>query len=84
MDFERGSDRIDLSRIDASTRWSGDQDFSFIGAAAFHRVAGELRLTFDSASQRTIIAGDVDGDGRADFAIHLAGHVPLTASDFYL
>jgi len=33
---------------------------------------------------RHILAGDTDGDGKADFEIKLAGVDALHASDFYL
>lgn len=60
-------DRIDLSAIDAVTGSPGNDVFAFIGAAAFSGAAGQLR--FDAG----ILAGDVTGDGVADFEIQLAG-----------
>ena len=44
-DFTQGADRIDLAGIDAQTGagHAGNQAFTFIGAAHFHNVAGELR-----------------------------------------
>jgi Ca2+-binding RTX toxin-like protein len=83
QDFEKGLDRIDLTGIDASTKLSGNQAFTFIGGAAFGKVAGQIRV--DSSSQSaTIITGDVNGDGVADFRIDLAGFHQLAASDFLL
>jgi Ca2+-binding RTX toxin-like protein len=43
--FSHGFDRIDLSTIDANALVAGNQAFSFIGAAAFSGVAGQLRHT---------------------------------------
>lgn len=83
FDFAQGQrDRIDLSGIDAGTRAAGDQAFAFIGADAFSRTAGELR--FETARSDTIVSGDVNGDGRADFAIHLDDAVALSLRDFVL
>lgn len=78
-DFRPGSegDVIDLSSIDANTLRSGNNAFSFIGKAGFSGTAGELRYS------GTIISGDVNGDGRADFEID-AGLTKYYASDFLL
>jgi Ca2+-binding RTX toxin-like protein len=82
-DFKRSEgDKINLSAIDASLTASGNQAFSFIGAAAFGGVAGQLRYQY-SAGQ-TVVSGDVDGDGVADFAIALQGNIALIGTDFYL
>jgi len=43
-------------------------------------VRGELREAFSGAN--TIVSGDVNGDGKADFSIALQGHHFLTVSDF--
>jgi len=82
-DFDQG-DRIDLSQIDADTSQAGDQSFAFIGSDAFGHHAGELRAEFDQASNLWTVQGDVDGDGQADFSIHVAtmnGH-QIVATDF--
>jgi Ca2+-binding RTX toxin-like protein len=85
-DFNKGSDKIDLTRIDANANVEGDQAFSFIGDAAFTRNAGELRSSFDAQANAYRVEGDVDGDGNADFAILVVvpGQMPLVASDFML
>lgn len=61
---------------------AGDQAFSFIGAAAFGGVAGQLR--FSTGGGSTVVRGDVDGDGAADFAITLSGPINLQQADFLL
>ena len=67
MDFNRGQgDRINLAAIDA-VAGGADNAFSFIGAAAFSGVAGQLRAY--SQSGNFFVAGDVDGNGAADFTI---------------
>lgn len=76
-------DLIKLSQIDANTtNGSGDDPFAFIGTAAFHKVAGELR--YMASGSNTLIQGDVNGDGVADFALLLTGKVALAAGDFVL
>lgn len=81
-DFVQGYDKISLSGIDANTRVSGDQAFAFIGAQGFHKVAGELRAY--QSSGNTYVAGDVNGDGYADFAIKALGAHSFAKADFVL
>ena len=66
-----GGDRIDLSRIDANSNWSGNQGFRNIGSNGFTHSAGELRVTQENG--QTLIAGDVNGDGQADFTVFVRG-----------
>ncbi|MBP1860535.1 cadherin domain-containing protein [Rhizobium herbae] len=77
-----GGDRIDLSGIDASTKASGDQAFSFLGTASFTGKAGELR--YEKQASDTYVYADVNGDKKADFAIHLDDAVTLTKGYFVL
>jgi Ca2+-binding RTX toxin-like protein len=80
VDFATG-DKIDLSLIDANSATAAINDaFSFIGAGAFTKVAGQLR--YDAISHN--LTGDVNGDGGADFEINLLGITTLTAADFVL
>jgi Ca2+-binding RTX toxin-like protein len=82
-DFSEGSsDRIDLSAIDASTKSGGNQAFKFVGDGGFHNKAGELR--FKQYSNETYVYGDVNGDGKADFAIGFTGLIDFTKADFIL
>ncbi|WP_439543499.1 beta strand repeat-containing protein [Hyphomicrobium sp.] len=87
-DFTPGTDKIDVSAIDANTKLGGDQAFSFLGAAAFTGVAGQLVYArFDlagTANDRTIVYADVNGDRLADMQIDLAGLKFLTSGDFIL
>jgi Ca2+-binding RTX toxin-like protein len=84
LDFTSGSDRIDLSGIDADSLQAGDQAFTWIGSNAFSGAAGELRAYQDSASGTWIVQGDVNGDGTADFQIGIVLAPPdsLVGSDF--
>lgn len=80
-DFVRGSDRIDLSAIDARTGGINNA-FTFIGTSAFTGVAGQLH-SFVSGGQ-TIVEGDVNGDRIADFQIALTGSFVFSSADFIL
>lgn len=80
-DFVQGADRIRLNLVDANANVAGDQAFSFIGTGAFTGVAGQLRYV---SGATTMIYGDVNGDGTADFAIALTGAHALVAGDFVL
>ena len=82
-DFSQAQrDRIDLPGIDADASTRGNQRFDFIDTDAFSRTEGELRVVRSRTT--TVVQGDVDGDGRADFAITLAGSIHLKATDFLL
>jgi Ca2+-binding RTX toxin-like protein len=76
-DFQSGTDRIDLSEIDANTSRAGHQDFDFIGGSGFSDTAGELRVAHG------MLSADVNGDGRADFEIDL-GTSALSSHDLIL
>ncbi|MCH7628887.1 MAG: hypothetical protein IH997_09270 [Proteobacteria bacterium] len=83
-DFSRAqADRIDLALIDARAGSGTANDaFAWLGKGAFTGHAGELRYSLGSSW--TLIQGDVNGDGLADFALSLTGRVALTAADFVL
>jgi len=87
VDFHHGQgDKIDLASVDANSGLAGDQAFTFIGNSAFTNVAGQLRYDFVTVDKvvETIVYGDTNGDGLADFAIRLTGHVFPTNGDFIL
>jgi Ca2+-binding RTX toxin-like protein len=75
-------DLFDVSAIDADVRLAGVQDFVF-GAPT---TIGRLWAVDDALSTDTLILGDVDAVGAADFAIRIRdGAVPAsayTAEDF--
>ncbi len=75
-------DVIDLSAIDANTRLEGNQDFTWLASKAFTGHAGELRYERDGNA--TMIYADVNGDAKADMAIHIIGSVKMFAGDFIL
>lgn len=77
-DFVVGVDQLDLSAMDANPLVAGNQAFSFLGAAAFTGVAGQLRYAAG------LLHGDIDGNSVADFQIQLVGSPALTAADLLL
>jgi hypothetical protein len=79
-DFQSGLDKIDLSGIDAISGTATNDAFTFIGTGAFTKKAGELR--YSTSSSGTTIAGDVNGDGLADFEIVLTNKAAPVAIDF--
>lgn len=83
QDFSRAQgDRIDLHVIDAVAGGVVNQAFRFVGDAGFREKAGELRSVVSGTN--TLVSGDVDGDGVADFAILIKGVQTLQAGDFIL
>lgn len=86
IDFQHGTDKIDLRGIDANTNWTGvgDQAFTFRGTQGYSAgsTPGELVVSYEN--NNTVIRGDVNGDHVADFQVTLTGIVELTSSDFYL
>ncbi|MFY8092491.1 MAG: beta strand repeat-containing protein [Niveispirillum sp.] len=75
-------DRIDLSGMDADSGTAADDAFTFIGAAAFTNVAGQLRIQVVGTDLQVL--GDINGDGTADFAITLTAVTTLAATDLVL
>lgn len=79
-DFNRGQgDKINLAGIDAIAG-GADNAFTFIGSSAFSGVAGQLRAY--SIGGDKYLAGDVNGDGVADFTIQT--NVLIINSDLVL
>ena len=76
------NDKIDLHAIDADITQAGDQAFH-LGGNSFTGAPGEL-IQFLDGNGNTIVAGDVNGDGVADFEIQVAHAPTLVAGDFVL
>lgn len=82
-DFVRGADRIDLSVLDANATMAGQQDFRFIGAAAFGADAtGQLRYVFDGST--LMLYGSTDADAAPEFKVQVVGATVLGAGDLLL
>jgi Ca2+-binding RTX toxin-like protein len=80
-DFLAGTDRIDVSSIDANAAVAADQAFAFVGTGAF-TTAGQLRFSFDGAN--TLVQGNIDAALGVDFEILLTGNQTLLAANFVL
>ncbi|MCB1501681.1 MAG: M10 family metallopeptidase C-terminal domain-containing protein [Bauldia sp.] len=87
-DFTPGSDKIDLVTLDAKKSVAGDQGFKFIKKKDFHHKEGELRYEkinkSGTSKDVTLIEGDTNGNGKADFRIELKGLVDIGKGDFLL
>lgn len=79
-DFARGVDKLDLRLMDANSAIAGTQAFTFSSSGAFSKVAGEL-ISY-KLDNGFAVAGDVNGDGVADFVIQTRAQ--LGASDLIL
>lgn len=83
FDFNRAQgDKIGLSGIDANANATSNNSFTFVGASAFSKVAGQLR--YEVSGTDAYVMGDVNGDGIADFKILVKGVNAFQASDFLL
>ena len=87
LDFVQGTDRIDLSQIDANTRVAGDQAFT-LNETALSRITAPAQLVFRYESvggtEHTIVAANNDTSVAANFEFALLGHYELKATDFIL
>ncbi|TCS64457.1 hypothetical protein EDD52_10517 [Primorskyibacter sedentarius] len=70
-----------MSGIDADAAASGNQSFTFTGAAAF-TSAGQIRFVQNGTDG--CLQGDVTGDGVADLNIQLAGVTTINLGDLLL
>jgi Ca2+-binding RTX toxin-like protein len=77
-DFYPSQDRINLVKLEHSV----GHHFQIINSDHFTHHAGQVRETF--AHGDSLLAGDTNGDGKADFSILVKGHVELHFSDFVL
>lgn len=82
--FEQGSDRIDLSTIDADAATAGNQALEFIGSDGFDGGGLGQVSAISFGSYRTIVSVDADGDGVADLGLFVNFAYGLTADDFVL
>lgn len=75
-DFKSGTDKIDLSAIDADSTVAGDQAFAFTTAAFTN--AAEVKLN------GSVLEGHTAGHTTVDFTINLTGVTSVAATDFVL
>jgi Ca2+-binding RTX toxin-like protein len=81
-DFQQGSDKLNLSAIDADSTVGGNQAFDFLGTSAFTGAAGEVR--YSQVGGNTLVSADVDGNMTVDFVFQLDGLYTLSGTDFVL
>jgi D-alanyl-D-alanine carboxypeptidase len=88
IDFNVVADVIDLRSLDASSTARGNQSFKFIGDDDFSGKARQLHYAqidnAGTANDQTIVEGDVNGDGVADFQIAFSGLLQFSSNDFLL
>jgi len=81
-DFKgREGDKIDLRAVDANTKKSGDQNFSFIGTKAFSK---EGQVRYEKAKGYTYVYLNTDSDKAAEAVIKLKGAMDLSKGWFVL
>lgn len=76
------ADWFDFSLIDANSKISGNQAFTWMGTKAFDGDAGELR--YQKTSGNTYIYADIDGDKKADFSLKIEGAFTLDTGHVFL
>jgi Ca2+-binding RTX toxin-like protein len=83
-DFVQGTDKIDLSTLDADAALAGDQAFTapVLGGTFSGVFASPGDLYFDTVAH--VLYGNTDADTAAEFAIQLVGVTTLTAADLFL
>lgn len=79
-DFDLVGDKIVFSGIDADSNAAGMNDFKFIGMNESFTDAGQLRAVWEGVN--TIVSGDVNGDGKADFSIEFVGRLTFKGDEF--
>jgi Ca2+-binding RTX toxin-like protein len=85
-DFVVGTDKIDLSTIDASDRAGGNQAFTWLDTSAFtvgNALSG-LHYFYDATTNTTVVEASNDRDVAAEFQVALTGQIVLNATDFIL
>jgi Ca2+-binding RTX toxin-like protein len=80
LNFADG-DVIDLSGIDANSLLASDQAFSFV--TKFTKTAGQAVLTYSAGKNVTTLSVDINGDGKADYAIAITGDHRGTTGNLY-
>ena len=81
--YSAGTNKIDLSIIDANVNSSGTQHFTSVTNSSTV-AANQVTWFYDNGSGETIVRADVTGDTIADLEIHLAGNITLHQSDFII
>lgn len=80
-DFAHGSDKIDLSGIDANATIAGNQSFTWLADAP---LTGAGQLNFVVSGGNIIVQASTDADAAPELQIRLTGIVTLDQGDFLL
>ncbi len=88
-DFKPGTDKIDLSKLDADIGTDGDDAFKLYAVGehdyeTFDGTAGRLIWYHSDNRKYALIQGDMDGDMKTDFTLELKGDFTIATSDFIL
>ncbi|WP_349434254.1 M10 family metallopeptidase C-terminal domain-containing protein [Pararhizobium sp. A13] len=75
-------DKVDLHTIDANTKVSGNQDFTWLATKGFTGHAGELR--YEVKQGDAFIYADVNGDTKADFTLRIENTLKFYGDNFIL
>lgn len=77
--FVHGTDKIDLSDIDANSANGGNGKFTFAGTTPKAHA-----VWFTSVVGGAIVSGDVNGDKTPDFELFVANNTSMKVGDFIL
>lgn len=78
-DFVSGTDRINLSQIDANVNVAGNDAFTFIGSASF---TGPGQVRYDAGTG--LLQANINGTFAPELQIQLSGNPTLVAADIIL
>ena len=85
MDFQQGSDKIDLSAMDANLGMAGNQSFQYVAYDPNQTLqAGQVTSHFDATTGKTMVEANIDGSAVSEFNVALEGNVQLNQNDFNL
>jgi len=79
FDFVSGTDKINVSGLDANTATAGNQSFTFSGTTAAANA-----LWYVANGGNVIVYADVTGDTKADFSVQVMAVSALAQGDFVL
>ena len=81
--FTRGTDKIDLTAIDANAATGANDTFGFVAAAVSDVIVQASSVTWQQNGANVEVYADTDGDlTTAEFHITLLNVTGLSASDF--
>lgn len=84
-DFLAGTDKIDLSTIDAKYKFTKNDSFVFLGnSAPTDTITSNGALWYELNAGTTIVYASNDLDIAPELAITLIGEITLSATDFFL